>query len=646
MKVLVRLFLVVGATGVAAVTAPPVAADNGAPIVYEPYSVFPAVDPVCSVTSALTISPECVPRSFRAEGSPTWGANVIDAWTRSVTGDGVVVAVLDGGSLAHPDLAANLLPGYDFVSNASVANDGNGRDSDPTDAGLPTSSTSTAVWHGLHVMGTIGAVDNTIGLMGVAPGAKILPVRVLGNSNGSSVDVIAGIRWAANVGPDPVYGWFGTAPSPAVNPNPAKVINLSLGGTGGGIGGSCDAETQLAIDDAIAAGVVVVAAAGNDDENAETFSPANCDGVIAVGATTTSGTKASFSNWGPTVDLSAPGVDILSLYNTGTRAAGSSSYASLDGTSMASPHVAGVAALMLEANPLLTPAQVEQMLVDSASPFASTPVCDESPCLGRGILDADAAVAYVAPPTSVAASLAGSTATVTWQAADPTMVALQAAPTSTYEVRNGGSVLCSVPVNDPYSCTVPGLSLGVSYTFMVVTVTNASTESGAVPANAVKYVVAPGMAGSVSVSRSDRSVTVTWTAATSTGGNAIAAYFAAPSTGTTVMKPGTSRSHTFTSLQRGRAYRFSVTPHNGTFFGPEKWSSWVRIPVLRRSSTLFTVIIPPPVGSTNRLYTTSGRCSKSGSFAVASSSTGTCKVTLRYVQSSITKYAYAYVPVV
>jgi hypothetical protein len=152
--------------------------------------------------------------------------------------------------------------------------------------------------------------------------------------------------------------------------------------------------------------------------------------------------------------------------------------------------------------------------------------------------------------------------------------------------------------------------------------------------------------GSVSVSRKDRSVTVTWTAATGTGGNPITAYFAKPSTGTTVMKPGSSRSHTFTSLQRGRAYRFSVTPHNGTYFGPEKWSTWVRIPILRRSSTLFTVIIPPPAGSTNRLYTTSGRCSKSGSYAKASAYTGTCKVTLRYVQASVTKYAYAYVPVV
>ena len=640
--------------GIAVVSASGVSADGGSPLAYESYPVFPAVDPVCSVTSTLTISPECIPRSFRAEGSSHWGANVIDAWTRSVTGDSVVVAVLDGGSLAHPDITANLLPGYDFVSGSATANDGNGRDSDPTDAGLPTSSTSTAVWHGLHVMGTIGAVDNTIGLKGVSPGAKILPVRVLGNAGGDSGDVIAGIRWAANVGPDPTYGWFGTAPSPAVNPNPAQIINLSLGGTGGGIGGSCDASTQQAVDDAIAAGVVVVAAAGNDDANAETFSPANCDGVIAVGATNGSGTKASFSNWGPTVDLSAPGTSILSLYNTGTKAAGSSSYASLDGTSMASPHVAGVAALMLEANPLLTPAEVEQMLEDSASAFASTPTCGVAPCLGAGIVDADAAVMmaaeayvdYVAPPTQVTAALTGSSITVTWQSGFAELVAFQASPTSTYVVKNGPTTLCTVnAVETPYTCSATGLTVGTTYTYTVEASTG-SIESTAIAANAVKYVVAPGMAGSVAVSRSDRSVTVTWTAATSTGGNAITAYFAKPSTGTTVMKPGTSRSHTFTSLQRGRAYRFSVTPHNGTYFGPEKWSSWVRIPVLRRSSTLFSVIIPPPAGSTNRLYTTSGRCTKSGSYAKASAYTGTCKVTLRYVQASVTMYAYAYVPVV
>ena len=421
---MVRLFLVLGAMGVAVVSAPSVAASSGNPMdprateILQPFPVYPAVDPVCSVTDALTISPECIPRSFRAEGSPSWGANVIDAWTRSVTGDSVVVAVLDTGSLPHPDLTANLLPGYDFVTNEVVANDGNGRDSDATDAGLPISSTVNASWHGLHVMGTIGAVDNTIGLKGVSPGAKILPVRVLGNETGSSCDVIAVIRWAANVGPDIVgdsaincdvtdnnNGWFGAAPSPAVNPNPARVINLSLGGNNG----SCDAVTQQAVDDAIAAGVVVVAAAGNIDANAATFSPANCDGVIAVGATTGSGTRAEFSNWGPTVDLSAPGTSILSLYNTGTRSAGLSKYLTLQGTSMASPHVAGVVALMLEANPLLTPAEVEQMLEDSASAFASTPTCGVAPCLGAGIVDADAAVMmaaeayvdYVAPPTQV-----------------------------------------------------------------------------------------------------------------------------------------------------------------------------------------------------------------------------------------------------
>jgi serine protease len=309
----------------------------------EPYPVYPAVDPVCSVTSALTISPECIPRSFRADGASTWGANVIDAWTRSVSGTGVVVAVLDGGSLPHPDITANLLPGYDFVTDADTANDGNGRDSDPTDAGLPLSSSPEvpAVWHGLHVMGTIGAVDNTIGVKGVSPAAKILPVRVLGNAGGSSCDVIAGIRWAAGVGPDVTgdqmiqcvpgagpgdpdgnTGWFGTAPSPAVNPYPAKVLNLSLGGPA--VNNACDTPTQRAVNDAIAAGVVVVAAAGNNNNNASSFSPANCTGVITVGATNGSGTKASFSNWGPLVNLSAPGVGILSLYNTGTKATGSS----------------------------------------------------------------------------------------------------------------------------------------------------------------------------------------------------------------------------------------------------------------------------------------------------------------------------------
>ncbi len=320
----------------------------------------------------------------------TGGLNLPPAWDKS-SGAGVVVAVIDTGYRPHADLAANILPGYDFINDTFVSNDGNGRDSsalDPGDAvsagacggGQPTQSQPSS-WHGTHVAGTIAALTNNgSGVAGVAFGAKLLPVRALGKCGGYTSDIAAGMVWASG----------GTVPGVPANPTPARVINLSLGGSG-----ACDAASQDAINSARSRGTVVVVAAGNSNANAANFSPASCAGVITVAATNRSGGRAYYSNFGTVVAVAAPGGDmrasaangILSTLNNGAGAPGADSFAYYQGTSMATPHVAGVVALMLAKNAALTPDEVAARLKSSARPFPAT--CSQC---GAGIVNANAAV--------------------------------------------------------------------------------------------------------------------------------------------------------------------------------------------------------------------------------------------------------------
>ena len=315
-------------------------------------------------------------------GTSASSINVRPAWDKS-TGTGVVVAVIDTGITNHPDLNANILPGYDFISDAAMARDGGGRDNNPNDegdwyaanecgAGYPASNSS---WHGTHVAGTIAAVtNNAVGVAGTAFNAKIVPVRVLGKCGGYTSDIADAIVWASG----------GTVSGVPANANPAEVINMSLGGSG-----SCSTTYQNAINGAVSRGTTVVVAAGNSNTNVSSAVPANCPNVIAVAATTSAGARASFSNYGTGIDISAPGASILSTLNTGTTVPGSASYASYNGTSMAAPHVAGVVALMqAAATTALTPAQVESILKSTARPL---PGACSGGC-GAGIADADAAV--------------------------------------------------------------------------------------------------------------------------------------------------------------------------------------------------------------------------------------------------------------
>ena len=325
--------------------------------------------------------------------SSAGGIRAPGAWDKS-TGAGVVVAIVDSGIIAHPDLDANSVGGYDFVSSTSSgqagSGDGNGRDPDPTDA--------SGVLHGTHVAGTVAAVtNNNTGVAGTAPNAKLLHLRVLGNQGyGSTSDIVDAIVWAAG----------GSVTGVPANANPAEVINLSLGGSG-----SCSATYQNAINSAVSRGSTVVIAAGNSNVNVSNASPANCNSIISVAANDQNGarsiwTSGQASNYGNLIDISAPGTSILSTYRSGS----TPSYANSSGTSMAAPHVAGVVALMqAAASTPKTPAEIEAVIKQTARAFPSTP----SQPIGAGIIDANAAVTAVMGGTPAnSPPVAGFTSTV------------------------------------------------------------------------------------------------------------------------------------------------------------------------------------------------------------------------------------------
>lgn len=266
-------------------------------------------------------------------------------------GAGVIVAVVDTGvRLDHPDLASRLVgPGRDFVSGHADANDDHG--------------------HGTHVAGSIGAATgNGTGIAAVAPEARILPVKVLAASgNGSYAAIASGIRYAAD--------------------NGARVINMSLGGPCAG-----DQILPQAIQYATSKGVVVIAAAGNSNTG-QAQCPASLPGVIGVSATDPNDQKASFSNFGVNAKIAAPGTAIRSTVPTsGGQMSHPSGYNDAQGTSMAAPHVAGVAALVIAANPAFSVQQVTDRLLQTADNIGQ-------PSLGAGRVNALRAVGSAPAPT-------------------------------------------------------------------------------------------------------------------------------------------------------------------------------------------------------------------------------------------------------
>jgi serine protease len=321
-------------------------------------------DPLYSKQWALSSNqkPGIITAGIRAEG----------AWDMA-NGAGVVIGVVDSGITSHSDLNPNVLPGYDFT-NGTYGN----RGGDGTQPGNKPGENCRITWHGTHVAGITAAVSNNgTGIAGIAPGAKVVSARTVTNCNGGTMsDMADGITWAAG----------GTVPNVPVNPNPAKVINLSLQGYG-----LCQTSLQNAIDYATGRGAVVVVISGNYSTDASKIQPANCHNVITVGAINSNSTRWVSSDFGPTVDIAAPGSGIWSTYNNGTTAPSTEGYGILDGTSQAAPMVSGVAALVQSIAPTpLTVAEMGTLIQQTAQPF--TPQRPDQPT-GPGIVDATAAVA-------------------------------------------------------------------------------------------------------------------------------------------------------------------------------------------------------------------------------------------------------------
>ena len=321
-------------------------------------------------------------------------------WNRT-KGVGVKVAVLDTGILQHKDIVGNLLPGYDFISDSGVAADGGGRDADPTDVGdwAPAAACGTTLdtsssWHGTRTAGLIAAVGNNgEGIVGVAPQAKIVPVRVLGRCGGYVSDIADAIEWSAGV----------VRPAFPTNPNPAQVITMAFSFSGVP---SCPQILKDAIAQASLMNngtTTLVTAAGNYNNNANNNIPGNCSvgsNLINVAATYLSG-KASYASTGTSVTISAPGGDnppsnitpsrnpIISLSNSGLTTAGSNNYSYRVGSSSSAALVGGVIAAMYGINKDLTAAQVKSIITSSAR-FTQQNICNG--LCGAGIIDAEAAV--------------------------------------------------------------------------------------------------------------------------------------------------------------------------------------------------------------------------------------------------------------
>ena len=457
-------------------------------------------------------------------GASDYGTRAAEIWGVTKGSSNVVVGVIDTGSTEHPDLAGSVVPGFDFISDAAAARDGDRWDPHPADEGdwCPEDNSASS-WHGTHVAGTVNAVqDNGIGVTGLAPGVKVQHLRVLGECGGAGADILAAVIWGSggNLG-----SWFSSVPgqNPGINPTPASVLNLSLGGSD-----TCGAISQQIFDEARARGTTVVVASGNESASASTSWPGNCQRVINVASSTRSGALSGFSNFGTApgqITLTAPGSAILSTYNTGTTSPGTADYAFVSGTSMATPHVAAAAALLYSLG-VTQPSEVEAALRTSVMPFASSTPCDTVRC-GAGLLDVSKLSAYApvrdpGAPTSVVAVARDARATVSWTPPSQTGGSDLVSATA---VASPGGQSCSTAGT---TCEITGLTNGTTYT-VSVTVTNAAGRTGpagvSAPFTPERVVTVPGVPTDVTAAAASTTRAILrWSAPASDGGAPVTSY--------------------------------------------------------------------------------------------------------------------------
>jgi subtilisin family serine protease len=466
---------------------------------------------------------------------PQWGNTAIrSAAARAEVSPGalagVTVAILDTGVFPHPELAAALLPGRNF-----------------TDSPGGTTDTSDRHGHGTHVSGTVAA-DAGSAVEGIAAGARILPVKVLSDGgSGSSTWISGGIVWAADQGAD--------------------VINMSLGGQ------HSSTVYDAAIAYARSKGASVIAAAGNSNTSA-TVMPAAAPGVIGVAATDQNGGRASFSNYGSYIDVAAPGVGVVSTY-LGNDIAG------MTGTSMASPHVAGVVALMEAAVPAITPDQVQQALTSSATDLGASGRDD---LFGYGQVDAVRAVRAakaLAGPVNRAPVAAADVYSLPYNpgtrtlavAANDTdadgdaLVVVSATHGTAGKVATAGGALTYTPTRSgPFVDTV---TYTVGDGRGTTAVGHVSISVAGAPRPVVRKPSAPRIGAPTALSASMR---VTWSPPADNGGAAVSGYKVITYRGSTVLKTvavrGGTTSTTITGLTNGTAYRFVVSAQNSAGVGP------------------------------------------------------------------------------
>ncbi|PID50048.1 MAG: hypothetical protein CR991_03575 [Proteobacteria bacterium] len=428
-------------------------------------------------------------------------ANLVNAWSLTQGSSDIVVGILDSGILEHADLVPNLVSGkasragFDMISDAETANDNDGRDANPVDTGAAVGSSTTSAWHGTHIAGIVAAKgDNNLAVAGTAWATRLLSVRILSDQGGSMSDEVDGMLWAAG---EPVPGL-------PVNPNPAHIVNLSIGTDSFE---ECSRTEQAAVDTLKKLGLAVVVAAGNENRNVEGSSPANCKGVIAVTGLTKDGARAPFANYGTANTIAAPAVDIVSTYNTGAYAPEQDSVHAESGTSQAAPQVAGILALMLASNDKLRDGSVvaKDKLVDflkerlqkTARPFPSSIsgssdakgcnpnqetacICTTETC-GAGIVDAYRAVKSVgAAPKAVAGkdqsvALGASVSLDAGGSSDDTELGSQIVQYAWTQLA-GDSVALSSPNQAKVSFTAPAKAQDLRFKLIVTDDTGLSAE--------------------------------------------------------------------------------------------------------------------------------------------------------------------------